>query len=93
MFRTRKSLLKEISHLNWELSNMKEFHAVASSKNLPKCESIACAGCVHAVFMTTWGGQTHLIGCGKSTSCKDYKPITVPTEKRCELIREDLLLR
>lgn len=97
MFETKRTLRKRIEQFEREIEVLrgKQFvSAVIEEKALPKCESMACAGCQKAVFYRdAWNYTEKLIGCGKDIFCKDYLPVNVTPEVRREKIQTDLLER
>lgn len=72
MFKTRKSMAHEIEVLTTQREYYKRLSALMDAEPLPKCESLACVSCVHAVFKRDPMGCVHLIGCGRDRKCPDY---------------------
>ena len=72
MFKTRKSMAHEIEVLTNQREYYKRLSALMDAEPLPKCESLACVSCVHAVFKRDPMGCVHLIGCGRDRKCPDY---------------------
>lgn len=72
MFKTRKRMAHEIEVLTRERDHYKRRSALMDAEPLPKCESVACASCVHAVFRRDTMGGVHLIGCCRERKCPDY---------------------
>lgn len=72
MFKTRKSMAREIEVLTTQREYYKRLSALIDAEPLPKCESLACVSCIHAVFKRDPMGCVHLIGCGRERKCPDY---------------------
>lgn len=72
MFKTRKSMAREIEVLTKQLDYYKRRSALMNAEPLPKCESLACVSCAHAVYERDDLGCIHLIGCGRERKCPDY---------------------
>ena len=92
MFETKRTLRRRIEQLESDLEYLKRQNRVSGvieSSKLPKCKSMACAGCQKAVFHLDAYGWV-LVGCGADSFCKDYLPNTVPIEEARRLIQEDL---
>ena len=74
MFKTRKRMAHEIEVLTNQREYYKRLSALMDADPLPKCESLACASCVHVVFIRDAMGCVHLIGCGYDRKCQNYTP-------------------
>ena len=74
MFKTRKRMAQEIEVLTRERDHYKMKSALMDANPLPKCESLACVSCIHAVYQRDQFGGIHLIGCGRERKCSDYAP-------------------
>lgn len=72
MFKTRKSMAREIEVLTKQLDYYKRRSALMDAEPLPKCESLVCVSCINAVFKRDPMGCVHLIGCGFKRKCPDY---------------------
>lgn len=72
MFKTRKRMAKEIEVLTKQRDYYKRRSALMNAEPLPKCESLACVSCAHAVYKRDDLGCVHLIGCGRERKCPDY---------------------
>ena len=72
MFKTRKSMAREIEVLTKQRDYYKRRSALMNAEPLPKCESLACVSCINAVFKRDPMGCVHLIGCGFKRKCPDY---------------------
>lgn len=96
MFQTKSALRATIRKLELELET--ERHrtrrsALVEAAGLPKCESMACINCVHAVFQRSPMGAVFLLGCGKNRKCKDFTPDNIRTlyPQHCyEALQKDL---
>lgn len=81
MRQSKKQLLQRIQELEKELRNEK-FHskrsALVDKANLPKCKSLACAGCRHIIYQHVPGLGTILLGCGKDLACPDFEEPVIP---------------
>ena len=72
MFKTRKRMAHEIEVLTNQREYYKRLSALMDAEPLPKCESLACVSCAHAVYKRDDLGCIHLIGCGRERKCPDY---------------------
>lgn len=91
-FRTNKRLREEVAALRAELERKERIemiNSVINSNSLPKCKSMACAGCENAVFYNDVFGWS-LIGCGVENKCADYKPVSPDRETAALLIQQGL---
>lgn len=91
-FRTNKRLREEVAALRAELERkerIEKINSVINSNALPKCKSMACAGCENAVFYNDVFGWS-LIGCGFKNKCADYKPVSPDRETAALLIQQGL---
>ena len=99
MFQSKKKLLCRIADLERELNTLryhKMHSALVDKADLPKCKSIACAKCDHAVYLNVPGPGYMLMGCGKDLNCEDFKerPDCIPINKAIQLlIEQDLELQ
>ena len=72
MFKTRKLMAQESGLLKKQRDYYKRRSALMNAEPLPKCESLACVSCAHAVYKRDDLGCIHLIGCGRERKCSDY---------------------
>lgn len=75
MMRKTFDLRRELDMVKTELEHYKAKASMLGANPLPKCESMACAACIHAVYQRDELGGVHLIGCGKERKCPDFKAI------------------
>lgn len=88
MFKTRKCMAHEIEVLTNQREYYKRLSALMDAEPLPKCESLACVSCVHAVFKRDPMGCVHLIGCGRERKCPDYLTVDQFTvDERAQAMR------
>lgn len=74
MFKTRKRMEYKIEELTRERDHYKRRSALMDAEPLPKCESLACVTCIHAVYKRDKFNGIHLLGCGIERKCPDYVP-------------------
>lgn len=76
MRQSKRFLKQRISELEQELEKQMYHNrrsALVEKANLPKCKSVACAGCDHIVYQNVHGLGYILLGCGKDLVCPDFK--------------------
>lgn len=87
----QEALEAQNARLTLMLARVEERTALLDKNPLPKCESLACVSCAHAVFQMTPTGGWVLMGCGKDRQCKDYQPLPTPDlATRQELIQQGM---
>lgn len=73
--RTKKELSKVRKRdIERQLETERMKNALLDNAQLPKCKSIACAMCEHAVYGKT-DNRVFILGCGASLECRDFKRI------------------
>ena len=93
MFRSKKKLLCRIADLEKEVQTLR-YHKMRSAlidkSALPKCKSVACAKCDHAVYLNVPGHGYMLMGCGKDLDCEDFKERIdrIPVSQAIQLLIE-----
>lgn len=68
--------------------------AFINAANLPPCESLACIGCEHYVYLRVDRDGIYPLGCGKNVDCQDFKRMTdVLSQQEKQSLQQAMLLQ
>lgn len=68
--------------------------AFINASNLPPCDSLACIGCEHYVYLRVYHDGIYPIGCGKNVDCPDFKRrIDTISEQEKQSLQQAMLLQ
>lgn len=97
LVRDNERLTKRVEELNEALSlerRKEKKTAFINDSNLPPCESLACIGCEHYVYLRVDHDGIYPLGCGKNVDCPDFKRrIDTLSEQEKQSLQQAMLLQ